>query len=661
MEDKVINLPDRGKGKKIEAVINNFSDGIMILYKNFEKFFLNEKAKAILDYPKDKYELLNNLRNNIFYDSSNKIIKFEDIPINRVLRGEILNDVHVSIPMSNDNKYFSINGSPVYDNVGNVEKAILCFRENTEQIKRDKLMRQQKEELEIILNNISDIIVIVNDKEEVIKTNKSTNDNIKNWLLIKSKHYSIDGSNIPDRQYPIKKLMRGEKFSKFKVSIEYENNKILYYEVSAKPIYNKHGQFDIGILVYHDITDNLNYEQNALIKTQYELADNIIANLELALFRLSYPEFKVIDLNNKAFKLLKQVYNNLNYDSPKSIRGKDIFDFYKGKDVNKEMFDDISFNSFSKIINYECDDDEIYLELIFKPLYGISKQITEIIVICIDVTEYVKGKNEMEKALKIQDELFVNVSHELKTPLNIIYSAIQLMEVYTKNDNSNKMKINKSINSIKQNCYRLTRLINNILDVSRIEAGYLKINITNANIVNVVKDLVTSVTDFIKEKGLKVIFESNTDEKMIACDVVKIERVMLNLISNAIKFTNPGGSLFISVIDKEDTVEIIVRDTGIGIDKQYLDSIFKRFSQIDKSLSRNTEGSGIGLSLIKSLVEMQGGKIIVKSEIGIGSEFIVSLPSKILENDKKNKYINSENKTEMINIEFSDIYERGWN
>ena len=119
----------------------------------------------------------------------------------------------------------------------------------------------------------------------------------------------------------------------------------------------------------------------------------------------------------------------------------------------------------------------------------------------------------------------------------------------------------------------------------------------------------------------------------------------------------------VKVFDKGETVEISVIDNGIGIDKIHLDNIFNRFSQVDKSLSRNAEGSGIGLSLVKSIVEMHGGTIIVESKKGKGSTFKIELPFKTIETSNGinlNKIINQDNKIEMINIEFSDIYDNGW-
>ncbi len=288
------------------------------------------------------------------------------------------------------------------------------------------------------------------------------------------------------------------------------------------------------------------------------------------------------------------------------------------------------------------------------------KNSNRIAVLFNDITEDVLHNQKIEEIIKMQDDLYVNVSHELKTPLNVIFSANQLMEIYL-TCNTLEEKRDKLLDynkSIKQNCYRLTRFINNIVDLSKSNSGLLLLDLNNVDIVEIVKRIIQSVSEYVKSKQLSMIFKTNVEEKIIACDPYKIERIMLNLISNAIKFSYPNSKIFITILSKVDTVEITVRDTGTGIEKQHIDNIFKRFYQENKSLSRNAEGSGIGLSLIKSLIELHGGNISVESEINKGSTFKFNLPAITTENHPDKKQLNSlDNKIESIKIEFSDIYD----
>jgi signal transduction histidine kinase len=216
---------------------------------------------------------------------------------------------------------------------------------------------------------------------------------------------------------------------------------------------------------------------------------------------------------------------------------------------------------------------------------------------------------------------------------------------------------------MKQNCYRLLRLINNLLDITKIDSGFYQLNMCNHDIVKVIEDITQSVAEYIKGKDIEVIFDTDVEERIIGCDADKIERVILNLLSNAIKFTKPGGRIEINIHDLLDNIKITVRDTGSGIPKDKINSIFDRFIQVDKSLSRRSEGTGIGLALVKSLVEMHEGNISVTSKYGEYTQFDILIPAKVISTDeepvicKSTVSNNMDNqRIERMSIEFSDIY-----
>lgn len=259
---------------------------------------------------------------------------------------------------------------------------------------------------------------------------------------------------------------------------------------------------------------------------------------------------------------------------------------------------------------------------------------------------------------KMMMEFFSNISHELKTPLNVILGAVQILSLPVNEnvDISNRVRSNKYLRTMKQNCYRLVRLVNNLIDISKFDSGYFKVNLHNHNIVSVVEEITLSVVDYAESRGIELIFDTDVEEKVMAIDLDKIERIILNLLSNAIKFTNESGQILVSLWDMDDSIIISVKDNGVGMPKDKLDIIFERFGQVDKTLSRNREGSGIGLALVKSIVDMHNGNIKVKSEYGEGSEFIIELPVKVIEEEKITNNTIYESKVEKLNIEFSDIY-----
>ena len=266
---------------------------------------------------------------------------------------------------------------------------------------------------------------------------------------------------------------------------------------------------------------------------------------------------------------------------------------------------------------------------------------------------------EMLELDKMKTEFLSNVSHEFRTPLNVVLGSVQLLELYA---NEFKMqgqgeKALRHISIMKQNCYRLLKLVNNLIDISKIEAKAFELHLKNCNIVSVVEEITLSVSDYIENKGLKLIFDTETEEKIVACDEEKIERILLNLLSNAVKFTPSGGTIFVKVYDKDLGVYITVRDNGIGIPEDKQTQIFQRFYQVDEMFTRKQEGSGIGLSLVKSLVEMHGGTISCKSKEGQGTSFMIYLPARKVKEKKVygNPFI-EQSQIERISVEFSDVY-----
>jgi len=213
---------------------------------------------------------------------------------------------------------------------------------------------------------------------------------------------------------------------------------------------------------------------------------------------------------------------------------------------------------------------------------------------------------------------------------------------------------------IKQNSYRLLRLVDNLIDVTQVDSNNIKLYKENVNAISYFEDVVDSVSQYIKKMSKNIIFDTNEEEVFLDCDPEKIQKVILNLISNSIKYTEVNGNIWITLTTNwdEDRLYISVKDDGVGIPKNSYDIIFERFKQVDNLFIRRAEGSGIGLPLAKSFIELHSGEIWVNKTIDKGSEFIFYLPI-ISEKDSKvnyfyNKVIDS--RGERLKIEFSDIY-----
>ncbi|SJZ30426.1 PAS domain-containing sensor histidine kinase [Selenihalanaerobacter shriftii] len=304
-----------------------------------------------------------------------------------------------------------------------------------------------------------------------------------------------------------------------------------------------------------------------------------------------------------------------------------------------------------KRTNYQ---GEIFLQRIY-PMRNNQDKVIGFFKIGLNITERKQLQEEL-KYSKLKNEFFANLSHEFKTPLNLIFSGLQMLNLHlNKNLKIDKdEKSDRYLNVIKQNSYRLLKLINNLVDINKIESDALELNLENHDVVDLIKKIVLSVESYAKEINRELKYDSELKEKIIACDFFNLERIILNLISNAIKFTEEDDEILVKTYETDDYVVIEVKDTGIGILEEKQEIIFKRFGQVDKSFTRNSEGSGIGLFIVKSLVEMHGGSIKVESELGKGSRFIVKLPNEKLpqgDNHQIEKHL-----IDKVNIEFSDIY-----
>ncbi|WP_026886005.1 ATP-binding protein [Clostridium beijerinckii] len=269
-----------------------------------------------------------------------------------------------------------------------------------------------------------------------------------------------------------------------------------------------------------------------------------------------------------------------------------------------------------------------------------------------------KQREILEKDLVMKDEFITLITHEFKTPINVIYSAIQLIEqVYI---NQIPQSVKNLIASIKRNAFRQLRLVNNLLDITKLKADQFKLNKKNIDIVFITQLIAESIKIYAEQKKIVFEFKTNTYSLNTSIDDEKYERIILNLLSNAIKFTPEGGNITVEITEnmKNKTVSIAVIDTGVGIPEDKREVIFERFGQVDNNLSRQAEGSGIGLALVKMLVEILEGSIEVESELGIGSKFTITLPIKeVTFEEKSNAFISSDNGlVNAINVEFSDIY-----
>lgn len=277
----------------------------------------------------------------------------------------------------------------------------------------------------------------------------------------------------------------------------------------------------------------------------------------------------------------------------------------------------------------------IYLVLIILAIYRYVNKVKTLDKLVNKRTSELReqmGENEklFNHVLELEqnkNNYFVNLSHELRTPLNVLSSINQLIKSFAKSDTiiSNE-KLSYYMDVMNRNCKRLLSLINNLIDYEKIENNNYTLNKEYTDIVYLAEETVLDMKDYIEEKGIELIFDTDVEEKSIECDKLDIERCIINLVSNAVKFTPEGGLIEVIVYDLDDRVKISVKDNGIGISEENQKIIFDRFNQgVDKS-SEQKGGSGLGLTITKQIINLHGGEIYVDSKVNEGSEFSIILP-----------------------------------
>ena len=596
-----ISFKDQIEG--IESVLEDeFS--LKIQYMNVESF----------DNKVNERDFYNSLKRNIStYKNLEGILIGDDEALDFYLKYK--EDLFKDIPTS----FFAIS------NIDNIEKALIY--KNVSGVRE---VESINEIIELIANyhkNTENIVFIDNNNtiKNYIENNKGKvlkyNDFNFEWIITND----IYSNNFESELKKIK-----------------ENSAI----ISLYPIHFK----DVRYLSYYDINkeiiDNTN---NIPIYTCliYGVTEGVIGG-------------KVVNHYNQA--------KNATEILLKIINGEDTKEVYIGDDSSNEYIFDYKMLEKYNIEKWNLPKNSVILnhhsEILYKyPGFMISMLVLFIVLLYIIIRlafyiiykgkyekELLKAKEAAEEANRLKAHFIANISHELKTPITVIMSIMQLAIV-----KENVHKDTTNIDIINNNCQRLLRLINNIIDIEKFDTHQLRLDLENINIVNLIEDIISSIEPYAKSKNLNIIFDTNDEDIIMALDYTKIERIILNLLSNAIKFSYDNGDIYVNVNKIDDNVSISVKDFGIGMDKNYLDKIFDRFVQIDNTMTRKNEGSGIGLSIVKSFISLHNGTIDVKSEKYQGSEFIINIPIKLIE-DKEVFLYQNDVLDFNIKTEFSDIY-----
>lgn len=627
---KIIHLKDifENKENKLKLTLDTSNNCIIVFNDKKEMTYANKKFKEIFKCNKEDkiYNYNEYLKNEII----NYIVFISCI--DNIINGKSIVTKTIEL---NNNRIYKATFSPLIIK-GKIQGVLCILIDNTSKAMSENKIIELNSKYIRFLESIGDGII-------VLQNNKKTYVNKACRNMLKDKLYDID-FNLYDKKSKVEDLFEVDEK---KIYVEME-----FYE------YTKNKE-DKTIVIIRDISSRKNAQK--ILKNNQKSYSEFIDILPDGICLIS-EDLKINYANKSLLQMLEvdslsEIYNlDIKYFINLSKEEENLFDI-KIKKVNIE-------NKYMVLLEYELmtyNKNKIQVEINAIPFYDDEAHIMLIIK---DLT-YKKISEMAEKEIldrfkadKIKTEFFANMSHELKTPLNVISSSNQLLEYNYKNskvkDYNDNIKYH--INLVRQSSYRIQRLIGNIIDLTKMESGFYNIKLSKHNVVNVIEDLFMKIEKYSSKKDISIIFDTDNEEIYTYIDRVEIERVMLNLLSNCIKFTPNGGEIRVNMYDKENEFKIVVEDNGIGIPENKIGLIFEEFGQADKTLSRNSEGSGIGLSIVKNLIELHDGNIRVKSKENKGTQFIITIPIKntIKEFYQEDKRIY--NIEEKISIEFSDIY-----
>jgi len=589
--------------------------------------------------------------------------------------------------LGDDYRYWDNAITPIAEN-GQVKYIVSILDDVTERVlsrkhitEQAEIVKQQKEELDVVIDNISEGLAIIDKYGNYVKVNKKAKEyaslstnigktvaKVGDSLALGEKYYDKNGNILSVEEFPGTKVINGSKVES-QIIVLRRGNKSTYFEYNANPILDDKGELRLGVILSRNITEQI--EKDELIKSQKEQLETILNNMSDAIYIVDKNrEFVLINAEARRKVFGNNIVNDFNtlYHSMKA------FDM-DGNEIPFHMLPTLRTLKGETIENYRLKikgHASVWIaDVNTTPIYNENNEMSMAVMCLRDITQQVKLQNEKDEALeasmKLKDEFLYLITHEFKTPITVIHAALQTIDLIYKSELTEKL--NRFLSTIKQNTNRQLRLVNNLLDITRISSGHLKLNVTDINIVYITRAIVNSVALFANQKGIELSFHTNLTENIISLDEQKYERILLNLLSNALKFTPQGKLIDVSLSIKKyrnkNNICVSIKDEGIGIPQNKQEHIFQRFGQVDRSLSRQAEGTGLGLYLTKLLVNALHGVITLESEEGKGSTFTVLLPITRVEaleetalyHEAENQYMNSDSRiVEATAIEFSDIY-----
>ncbi len=623
--------------QKLASVIENTSDLAGFTDQEGKPIFVNSAGLEMLGF-KSLAEARSKHILDLFWPEDIEQVTQEVLPTAQekgYWRGELrLRNLQTGKAIPVDYSIFALKDSDTGEGIawGTITRDITERKTVEEELLRSKAaLKEQKEFLRKIIDTDPNVIFVKDWQGKYILANQAladlyqtTTEEIvgKTDFDFNSQTFEIEQYQQSDRQV----MLSGETVS-LEETVTLRNGEVLYYQSIKKPFVSSDGKTRQVLGVSTNIS-HIKRIETALIQ-QKEFLRNVIDTA---------PNFIAVKDQQGKYILANQPLAQMYKTTVEKLIGKTDADFHPNTNEAESYLSTdqqvISSGQISEVEEAFTDEtgETSYYKTIKKPLLSKSGEMDQVLCVVTDITSLKrteialqKAKEKAEAANHAKSEFLANMSHELRTPLNGIMGYAQVLQRSTHITSDDQSRI-----EIIYNCgSHLLTLINDILDISKIEAQKMELNPTDFHFLAFLQGVAEMCRIRAEIKGIDFLYQS-TPELPVAVyiDEKRLRQVLLNLLNNAIKFTNKGRVTFQVSFASVDKIRFEIRDTGIGMNPEHLEQIFLPFEQVGEG-KRQTEGTGLGLAISQKIVEMMGSTLEVKSEQGVGSifHFDVSLPS----------------------------------
>jgi len=557
-----------------------------------------------------------------------------------------------SVPIDGKPHWYSLLFKPLLDDSGKPVKMIGISRDITQEKDAEIALRESEERFRLIAESARDVIWLLDRNAKLLYISPSV-ERLRGYTPEELMDTPVEKILMPDSYKELMSVF--ETFFKhfrkglipdvpriFEVQQPCRDGSTVWTEMHITPVLDEEGEFKFFLGISRNIDERKRNEQE--LEKQRKLLD-LIFNLAPIPIVLTDKSGIVEDINNVCMEIAGK-----SKDEIIGLRAGEVFscpNAFKGngcgtnEECKKCVFRGIEEETLRKrngIYKKEGtisvllpNGVQISRNILVSTSYIDSEGDPKIMFSVDDITdlrkveqEIINSKIEAEEANRAKSEFLANMSHELRTPLNAImgYSEI-LQDSHFGHLNEKQKKFAEHINTSGRH---LLELINSILDISKVESGKMELHFHDFRVIDTIRNVQNVIVPLARKKDIELKFSVEPESLSLRADEIKFKQILYNLLSNAVKFTPDNGLVEVKVHERGDMAEVLITDTGIGISAEDQEKLFTPFHQIDSSISRKYQGTGLGLALVKRFVELHGGNIVVESEPGIGSTFIFTIP-----------------------------------